>query len=112
MNGQYWKVNREWLIWTDKKKLFNFFLKNRFLAFHFAFVKCRSVERILEIVVWPTQNPNGEKSRRTNGDPGGIKFLFFSMKCERCIAHSFAKTANKYHNCDFRTMLCMKAKLS
>lgn len=47
-----------------------------------------------------------------NGDPGGIKFIFSSMKCERYIAHSFAKTANKYHHHDFRTMLCMKAKLS
>lgn len=28
------------------------------------------------------------KGRTNNGDPGGVKFLFFSMKCERWIAHS------------------------
>lgn len=49
--------------------------------------------------------------RTNNGDPGGIQFLFFS-KCERCIAPSFAKTANKYQSCGVRAMLCMKAKLS
>lgn len=61
------------------------------------------------------QNPQGEKNSRgrtNNGDPGGIKFLFFSMKCERCIAHGFVRTANKYHHCDFRAMLCMEAKPS
>ena len=64
--------------------------------------------------IWPTQSPHREKSggRTNNGDSGGIKFLFFSMKCERCIACSFAKTATKYHNCDCREMLCMKAKPS
>ena len=40
--------------------------------------------------------------RTNNGDPAGIQFLFFSMKCERCIAPSFAKTANKYQSCGFR----------
>lgn len=50
--------------------------------------------------------------RTNNGDPDGIHFLFFSMKCERCIAPSCAKTANKYQSCGVRPMLCMKAKLS
>lgn len=55
------------------------------------------------------------RDRTNNAGPGGIWFLFFSMKHERCITHSSAKTANKYHYCDsffFRATLCMKSTRS
>lgn len=83
-------------------------------AFPGCLCKVQTCLGITQSATWPTQNPHGEKSggRTNNGEPDGIKFLFFSMKCERCIAYSFAETANKYPNCDFRAMLCMKAKLS